>query len=88
MKQMQINNVDWHNEIPFYYACWKQSIMCVELLLKMGAKIHISQSGREPLHEVQNARHCSLKLVQILLQKILRWLHHFMQPRLEITQFV
>ncbi|GIY53950.1 hypothetical protein CDAR_258781 [Caerostris darwini] len=104
---IKINNVDQHNLIPLYYACWKESIRCVELLLKMGANIHTSQSDREPLHEacqhdklecaemllrygsneVQNARHCSSKLAQILLQKILRRLHHFMQPRLEITQF-
>ncbi|GIX83056.1 hypothetical protein CEXT_448361 [Caerostris extrusa] len=40
-----INNVDPHNGTPLYYVYWKESIRCVELLLKMGVNIHTSRSG-------------------------------------------
>ncbi|GIX92621.1 hypothetical protein CEXT_254891 [Caerostris extrusa] len=64
-KLFPINNVNQHNGAPLYYACWKESIRCVELLLKRGASIHTFQSGREPLHEA--CRHDKLECAEMLL---------------------
>ncbi|GIY76302.1 hypothetical protein CEXT_80261 [Caerostris extrusa] len=45
-----INNLDHYNETA-YHVCWKGSIVCTDLLIKMGTNIHTPQNGKILLHE-------------------------------------
>ncbi|GIY62176.1 hypothetical protein CDAR_479241 [Caerostris darwini] len=44
-----INNLDHYNET--HHVCWKGSIACTDLLLKLGVDIHSPQNGKILLHE-------------------------------------